>query len=113
MIMAETFRMGGHATHDEREARRMLDPELFETWGRRDPVGMYEEYLVGLGRPLVPSDGQVAGNGANTEEWNRAVLQRIETETLQEVDTAEEEALRSLETSIPEAGPGERLDCYA
>ncbi len=113
MILAETFRMGGHATHDEREARRMLDPALFETWGRRDPVGMYEEYLAGLGRPLVPSDGQVAGPGANPEEWNRAVLQRIETETLQEVDTAEEEALRSLETSIPEAGPGERLDCYA
>ena len=25
MILAETFRMGGHATHDEREARQMMD----------------------------------------------------------------------------------------
>ncbi len=113
MILAETFRMGGHATHDEREARRMLDPQLFETWGRRDPIGMYEEYLAGLGRHLIPTDGQVAGTGADAREWNEAVMLRIETETLQHVDTAAEEALQSLETSIPVAGPGEVLDCYA
>jgi len=33
MLIAETFRMGGHATHDEREARETLPPELFRTWG--------------------------------------------------------------------------------
>ena len=45
MLAADTFRMGGHATHDEREARETFPSELFESWGKRDPVGVYEEYL--------------------------------------------------------------------
>jgi TPP-dependent pyruvate/acetoin dehydrogenase alpha subunit len=45
LLIAETFRMGGHATHDEREARETFSSELFTTWGKRDPVGLYEEYL--------------------------------------------------------------------
>lgn len=45
VVVAETFRMGGHATHDEREARETLSPELFTAWGRRDPIGLYEELL--------------------------------------------------------------------
>ena len=49
MLVANTFRMGGHATHDEREARATLPAESFAEWGKRDPVGMYEEYLKGRG----------------------------------------------------------------
>jgi TPP-dependent pyruvate/acetoin dehydrogenase alpha subunit len=49
LLVVETFRMGGHATHDEAEARRTFPAELFEHWGRRDPVGLYEEHLVGRG----------------------------------------------------------------
>ena len=45
LLVAETFRMGGHATHDEREARETFSPELFTKWGKRDPIGLYEEYL--------------------------------------------------------------------
>ena len=45
LLIAETFRMGGHATHDEREARETFSPELFTKWGQRDPIGLYEEYL--------------------------------------------------------------------
>ena len=45
LLIAETFRMGGHATHDEREARETFPAELFTTWGKRDPIGLYEEYL--------------------------------------------------------------------
>ena len=45
LLVAETFRMGGHATHDEREARETFSPELFTKWGQRDPIGLYEEYL--------------------------------------------------------------------
>jgi len=41
--------MGGHATHDEREARETFPAALFEEWGQRDPIGMYEEYLKGEG----------------------------------------------------------------
>jgi TPP-dependent pyruvate/acetoin dehydrogenase alpha subunit len=49
LLLVETFRMGGHATHDEAEARSTFAASLFEEWGRRDPIGMYEEYLVAGG----------------------------------------------------------------
>src|SRR5262249_22990234 len=46
ILSAETFRMAGHATHDEQEARQVLPAELFASWGRRDPIGSYEEHLI-------------------------------------------------------------------
>ncbi len=49
LLVAETFRMGGHATHDEAEARRTFDAALFAYWGKRDPVGLFEEHLVRRG----------------------------------------------------------------
>ncbi|MCK5482357.1 MAG: hypothetical protein KAJ13_01595, partial [Gemmatimonadetes bacterium] len=113
MIVAETFRMGGHATHDEHEAREMLDPALFAAWGRRDPVGMYEEFLAGLGRPLLVGTDEAAEASSDTERWNRGLLEEIEAESVREVDTAEEEAVRSFEVAIPEAGPLEIRGCYA
>ncbi len=76
MIVADTFRMGGHATHDEREARETFPAELFQHWGRRDPVGMFERYLVEEGVPA--------------EE-----LERLEEATGMEIDAAAEEALSS------------------
>lgn len=112
MILADTFRMGGHATHDEREAREMLDPELFRRWGRRDPVGQYEEYLASLDRPLSDGAGAEPPVAGGTDGWNRALLRRIEEETLRELEAAEQEALHSLELPAPEAGPGEVLRCY-
>ena len=45
LLIAETFRMGGHATHDEREARETFDSALFARWGERDPIGLYESWL--------------------------------------------------------------------
>lgn len=63
ILDTETFRMGGHATHDEHEARVVLDDALFAYWGARDPVGLYEEYLqrrgVGAGR-LADIEGEVS-----------------------------------------------------
>lgn len=49
LLVVETFRMGGHATHDEAEARRTFPAELFRVWGQRDPIGLYEEHLVSRG----------------------------------------------------------------
>ncbi|HEX6558224.1 MAG TPA: thiamine pyrophosphate-dependent dehydrogenase E1 component subunit alpha [Longimicrobiales bacterium] len=49
LLLVTTFRMGGHATHDEAEARRTFSAELFQSWGQRDPVGLYEEWLAGRG----------------------------------------------------------------
>jgi TPP-dependent pyruvate/acetoin dehydrogenase alpha subunit len=83
MLVADTFRMGGHATHDEREARAILPGELFAAWGKRDPVGLYEEHL------------KRAGIAA-------AALEDVEARVEAEIATAEQEALRSRATSAPE-----------
>ncbi|MGH7607014.1 MAG: thiamine pyrophosphate-dependent dehydrogenase E1 component subunit alpha, partial [Gemmatimonadales bacterium] len=53
LLVAETFRMGGHATHDEREARDTFPAALFASWGKRDPIGLYEEYLKEDGVPAA------------------------------------------------------------
>ncbi|RMH18657.1 MAG: thiamine pyrophosphate-dependent dehydrogenase E1 component subunit alpha [Gemmatimonadetes bacterium] len=81
VVVAETFRMGGHATHDEREARETFPAELFEHWGRRDPIGLYEAYLAERG---VTADR----------------LQQIEEEVTTAVEAAAEEALRSREIPV-------------
>jgi len=112
MLVADTFRMGGHATHDEREARQQIAPQLFREWGKRDPVGLYEAHLYGLGRPLSPP-GRPGGDGVDPAKWNRSILQEVEEQTLSEVEAAEAEALRSRDDSPPEAGPLDVMDCYA
>ena len=82
LIVAETFRMGGHATHDEAEARRTFPAELFSSWGARDPIGLFEEYLAGSG---------VA----------RARLEEIERAVTDEVERAAERALAQRSTGMP------------
>lgn len=76
LLIADTFRMGGHATHDEREARATFPAELFEAWGRRDPIGLYEAYLTGRG---------IA----------RERLEQAEARVSEEIDAAVEAALES------------------
>ncbi len=76
LIVAETFRMGGHATHDEREARETFPAKLFADWGKRDPIGLYEEYL-------------------KEEGWSAAQLAEVEAMVVALVEQAEQEALRS------------------
>jgi TPP-dependent pyruvate/acetoin dehydrogenase alpha subunit len=82
VIVADTFRMGGHATHDEREARDTFAPELFADWGRRDPIGLFEAYLE--------------GEGVETE-----ALLAIEAEVTDEIERAAEEALASRDRIPP------------
>jgi 2-oxoisovalerate dehydrogenase E1 component len=41
-----TFRMRGH---EEASGTKYVPQELFDKWGRKDPVRNYEEYLVGIG----------------------------------------------------------------
>ncbi len=74
--------MGGHATHDEREARATFPTEWFAEWGKRDPIGLYEEYLVGLG---------IA----------RERLTETEAVVQLEIDGAEREALSSRDLGMP------------
>jgi 2-oxoisovalerate dehydrogenase E1 component len=90
LVVAETFRMGGHATHDEAEARAIFSPELFTRWGRRDPIGMYETWLAERRPPLDPS------------RTNRAVLEEIEASVTREVEAGAQEALDSRRDSMPD-----------
>lgn len=88
LIVVDTFRMGGHATHDEAEARRTFAPDLFESWGRRDPIGLYEEWLVGHG-------------------IGRERLHEIETRVTAEVEEAAERARASREERMPDGSTTE------
>ncbi len=83
LLVAETFRMGGHATHDEAEARRTFDGEMFARWGRRDPIALYEEHLV--------------GDGVSPE-----TLATIEAEVEAEIERAEAAALESRTSKMPD-----------
>lgn len=78
LLVADTFRMGGHATHDEREARETLPAELFASWGKRDPIGLYEEYLK--------------EEGVTAER-----LAAVEVDVAAQVERAAEEAMASRE----------------
>ena len=99
LLEARTFRMGGHATHDVREARATFPPDLFEYWGRRDPIGMYEEYLAGI-------DLGAAGGG-DLRTRNLRLLESVEREVEAEVEAAAGAALASREAEGAEAaGPG-------
>ncbi len=88
LLVAETFRMGGHATHDEAEARRTFPAELFRAWGRRDPIGLYEEWLVTRGVP-------------------RERLATLEERVTAEVSAAAERALEGREGRMPGGGEAE------
>lgn len=89
-VIADTFRMGGHATHDEGESRKILPAGLFVHYGRRDPVRTYRAFLR-LG-------------GAGAEPVADAVLEEIETRVEAEVANAEREALASQRTNRPDPG---------
>ena len=82
VVVADTFRMGGHATHDEREARETFAAELFEHWGRRDPVGLFESYLLEEGIAVE-------------------TLADVEAHATEAVERAAEEALASRDDRPP------------
>lgn len=88
LLLADTFRLGGHATHDEAEARTTFAAELFEYWGRRDPVGLYEEYLVAEG---IARDG----------------LEAIEDRVAAEIEAAAARAVESREGGMPRGADAE------
>ncbi len=76
LLTARTFRMGGHATHDEAEGRALCTDEEFAHWGARDPVACYESWLEASGRGIA-----------------RADLGSVEEKVTAELDAAAEEAL--------------------
>lgn len=78
LLVARTFRMGGHATHDEAEGRALCDASDFAYWGARDPIGCYEAWLAQRGK------------GIDAE-----ALEAVEQRVAREVDEAADLALES------------------
>ncbi len=93
-LTAETFRMSGHATHDEKEARELFSPEEFFQWGKRDPIGCFETWLVEA--PLNLRTGESGSPGAASQA-NRERLKELEEDVTAEVEAAAAEALASRE----------------
>jgi TPP-dependent pyruvate/acetoin dehydrogenase alpha subunit len=116
LVTATTFRMGGHATHDEAEARRNLPSALFQYWGERDPLGNYETWLV---RSNLPLQEGLAKLGLRAEDLpeeradrNRAVLERVADVVQTEVEKAADEALVSRAHHMPD-GSGVDANVFA
>jgi TPP-dependent pyruvate/acetoin dehydrogenase alpha subunit len=84
LIIARTFRMGGHATHDEKEARALFSDEIYQQWGQRDPVGCYEQWLM------------------KTQGIEATLLKEIEVEATHQVDQAARFAQGRKESHAPD-----------
>ena len=71
LIEAKTFRMKGHAEHDD---AGYVPKEQFEVWKKKDPIERFERHLL--------------GNGLATEDELRAIVAEIDTGLNAEVDFA-------------------------
>jgi TPP-dependent pyruvate/acetoin dehydrogenase alpha subunit len=71
LIESKTFRMKGHAEHDD---AGYVPPELVERWRRRDPIERFERHLVGGG---LAGEAELAGIAA-----------AIDAELVAEMDSA-------------------------
>lgn len=83
MMVMETFRMGGHATHDEAEARKLFNQASFTAWGKRDPVGCYEAWLEAKGHAT------------------REQLEQLEAKITEQMEEASAAALAGRERYAP------------
>lgn len=99
LLIADTFRMGGHATHDEREARATFDASLFEYWGKRDPIGLFETFLTEDSLDL--DTGRRVKQAEAPRRRNAEVLLRSQERVVREVECAAEEALASGRDKMP------------
>jgi 2-oxoisovalerate dehydrogenase E1 component len=116
LMTTTTFRMGGHATHDEADARDMLSPALFQYWGERDPIGMYETHLVQSELPLEAGLTELgidaSGLPEPRAERNHAVLDRVAKAAEDEIETAAARSLDSRAHHMPD-GSDVEADVFA
>ncbi len=71
LVEAKTFRMKGHAEHDD---AGYVPKEMFEPWKAKDPIERFERHLL--------------GNGLATQEELRGIVAKIDQELNAEVDFA-------------------------
>lgn len=82
LIVAETYRMLGHAQHD---AQRYVPEEELEEWRSRDPIVRFEEYLVEFG---FESAGSLADLRVEAEAELDAMVDETLAEPLPRADEA-------------------------
>ena len=87
VILARTFRFGGHATHDEAEARAIFSSEDFSGWALKEPIGCFESWL---------RDHRGSSGADLLEQW--------EAEETAKVEELAENALTSKDQSPPDPG---------
>lgn len=83
-----TFRMRGH---EEASGTKYVPKELFETWGKKDPVNTFERFLLEEG---VLTEDMIEGLRADIKKEIDAGLEIAFAETSPAIDTAKE--LREL-----------------
>jgi TPP-dependent pyruvate/acetoin dehydrogenase alpha subunit len=88
IILARTFRFGGHATHDEAEARAIFSAGDFSDWARKEPIGCFESWLR----------DHRGGGGTDFA----GSLERWEAEETAAVETLAENALASRDQAPPD-----------
>jgi pyruvate dehydrogenase E1 component alpha subunit len=80
LIECVTMRMHGHGAHDDMS---YVPPEMFEEWGKRDPIDRYAERLVG-------------DHGFSEDE-----IEAMRSEVKEHVDEC---AKKALESPMPDGG---------
>jgi TPP-dependent pyruvate/acetoin dehydrogenase alpha subunit len=73
IIVADTYRMLGHAQHD---AQKYVPPEELEEWRGRDPIARFESYLVDSS--FATQEALAAVRSAVAVELDEAVEQALE-----------------------------------
>ncbi len=84
LIECLTFRMKGHAEHDD---AKYVPAELFETWKKKDPILRFEKYLF--------------DHGIMTHEEQQTIIDRITQELDADVAFAEASPLPDDNTELP------------
>ncbi|MGB4844026.1 MAG: dehydrogenase E1 component subunit alpha/beta [Ferruginibacter sp.] len=84
LIECMTFRMRGH---EEASGVKYVPPELFEQWGKKDPVKNYEQYLVDEN---ILSAGKIENIKAETKSYIETELKIGSQAKPLVVNTAEE-----------------------
>jgi 2-oxoisovalerate dehydrogenase E1 component len=84
LLECVTFRMRGH---EEASGTKYIPKELFDIWGRKDPVNTFEKFLIDEG---VLTEDMIEGIRAEIKHTIEAGLEQSETEKLPPPDTQKE-----------------------
>lgn len=104
LVECMTFRMRGH---EEASGTKYVPPELFEAWGRKDPVKNYEDWLLAQ---QVLTQAEIEGIRNDTRDYIESELKTGFDAPLMIPDTAEElKDVYAREVAVAPLSPGFEL----